>query len=593
MPDSFFLFQYLKSHPKLVLEKSIRIQSLKPCIIEFFTQNESFKLKKPILNQFSNPRENEPLKSSFENDLSFNSKEIQLKQHSNNSIDQFENYFPSHKEKEIIVHHFGLDGKLNDFNVILSEIRSEIRFKKIQDIPLNQNNENINKNYNFYSLEDSFITQNKRLSPELSHKIKNTMKNRILEIMNNTNSNKEKWNLLLMQIRNELWKEMKFMNRRQFLYFFRQSLAGAFQEEILKKNTDFSYASNESNNFNNSIDLNDNFILNNIDESNNKTLQLKNYLLDRGNILLTLKEKDELQKQLCVSRDWLNMTIRRLSIYHDQTKITKQSKQKFKNWIQLHKKLPSNDTEFNEVINLTGWNQDQLKKVILRAKNKQNSQSLIKNTIQKYLNNHNIDSISKWSNKEESDMDKLSIELNTDSSLLKNIALSKLSKLQKNHIMNDEEKNLVKKWYDKVGNRSPTRKEFQWLKSQTNWRSQQLSSYLYSLKLSNKTNQQITKETKQILRNWIKNHQYRNPTEDEKSLILKETGWSLSQLNHQLWLLLDPPGEITETSKNFIKEWINKNGLPDSYSKRYLMEETGWSRKQLNHQLKKINSQVE
>jgi len=147
----------------------------------------------------------------------------------------------------------------------------------------------------------------------------------------------------------------------------------------------------------------------------------------------------------------------------------------------------------------------------------------------------------------------------------------------------------IARYIDELG-RYPLRGERKDLETRTGLSSSQIRDILKHMKQKSGP---VTDESKKIVANWLHENKNRLPTDQERSQLLKETGWNGFQLTSQLRYMRDKQGVITEEIRQSIKEWLETIAWrsPTIQERRSMREELGLSRTQLNAQVRRLTKQ--
>lgn len=149
-------------------------------------------------------------------------------------------------------------------------------------------------------------------------------------------------------------------------------------------------------------------------------------------------------------------------------------------------------------------------------------------------------------------------------------------------------KELIKNFLKENNYQHPTNEQKEKLLNNLNISSRQLSKQINLLIQNPGT---ITKESKQILINWVNTHKTMSLTKEDRDYILKSTGWNRHQLNKQLQILRDQPGELNDQVKKILSDWaLNNNRYPTLEEKKTLQNETGLSHQQIIGQIRTLLS---
>uniref|UniRef100_A0A7S1KU25 Uncharacterized protein n=1 Tax=Percolomonas cosmopolitus TaxID=63605 RepID=A0A7S1KU25_9EUKA len=156
--------------------------------------------------------------------------------------------------------------------------------------------------------------------------------------------------------------------------------------------------------------------------------------------------------------------------------------------------------------------------------------------------------------------------------------------------VNQQTKDIVRSWLQDNNFRSPTHEERQQLLTETGWSSSQLSVQLFDLK---ETNGSITAEKERIIEEWIQLHK-RKPKGLEIQQIRDKTNLSRVQIYYLVRKIMDPPGKVTEETKEIVWQWLLKNdgGKPSKTQKGTLLNETGWNLEQLLYQMRQMRQKM-
>lgn len=143
-----------------------------------------------------------------------------------------------------------------------------------------------------------------------------------------------------------------------------------------------------------------------------------------------------------------------------------------------------------------------------------------------------------------------------------------------------EEKEFIFKWLKEHDFRSPTQEERKNIALKTGLARTQIQNQVTLLK---EANLDVTSFSKNKIFNWFKEHQ-RLPSPEEREQLKKDTGISRRQLNFQLYKLMDPKKIITESIRNKIHSFLQNNNFqfPNRSERKILLQETGISSRQLN-----------
>jgi len=114
----------------------------------------------------------------------------------------------------------------------------------------------------------------------------------------------------------------------------------------------------------------------------------------------------------------------------------------------------------------------------------------------------------------------------------------------------------------------------------------------------------INDTTKGLLREWLEGNLYRVPEGKERETLLQETGWSLAQLNHQIYQMRDKweneRALAIEDGKRkvlgvvegeaLVKQWLDdNNGRSPTRDERIMLQnQTGWTRKKITYRIRRI-----
>lgn len=149
-----------------------------------------------------------------------------------------------------------------------------------------------------------------------------------------------------------------------------------------------------------------------------------------------------------------------------------------------------------------------------------------------------------------------------------------------------QNKKIIKDWLVANGFRSPTSEERLILEQETGLSRDQVSKQI--LYMQDKSGR-ITEETKQIIRNWLKENPNKNPTSNDRIILQKETNCSQQQITNLIRSLRIPQGSITLEVKEYIKSWLinNNNKSPNNLERELLMKETNLSYDQLRNLIRR------
>lgn len=110
--------------------------------------------------------------------------------------------------------------------------------------------------------------------------------------------------------------------------------------------------------------------------------------------------------------------------------------------------------------------------------------------------------------------------------------------------------------------------------------------------LTNQLNQEISQEKKDLLQDWIRVNgiKIENLSQKEMKEAMELFGFSKSQLRQQLKFLSENSGEITENVKQIVRNWLinHNNESPNSKDRDELQKLTKLSRTQLNNLIYRI-----
>lgn len=118
---------------------------------------------------------------------------------------------------------------------------------------------------------------------------------------------------------------------------------------------------------------------------------------------------------------------------------------------------------------------------------------------------------------------------------------------------------------------------------------QQLSAIIFSMK---QVKGAISKDSKEIIKNWMKEHLGRMPNHSEKIQLELLTGLSRNQLTQQLHYHKYDPVVISESSKKLLRNWWTENNgkVPSKEERMLLIQKTGLTYQQLHTQIKLLRN---
>mmetsp|Transcript_9425 Transcript_9425/g.35010 ORF Transcript_9425/g.35010 Transcript_9425/m.35010 type:complete len:473 (-) Transcript_9425:127-1545(-) len=147
-----------------------------------------------------------------------------------------------------------------------------------------------------------------------------------------------------------------------------------------------------------------------------------------------------------------------------------------------------------------------------------------------------------------------------------------------------ENKEFIHQWLKKHDFRMPTQEERKNLTKHTGISRVQLHTQLQRLK---EINLPITDEAKEILSNWVEKYGLRMPTTQERKVLLRETKLSNTQIRQQLYRLIETKGSFTDDAKSIVRKFLetHNNMRPTLQQRRQLMQQTGLSTRQLSQAL--------
>jgi len=97
----------------------------------------------------------------------------------------------------------------------------------------------------------------------------------------------------------------------------------------------------------------------------------------------------------------------------------------------------------------------------------------------------------------------------------------------------------------------------------------------------------ITPEAREYLEQWMKQHDYKSPSSADYDRLQEHTNLSRSQLYTQVKLLKSPRQEVLQQHRNILLNWLKSHNfsLPNTQERSELQGQTGLSRNQINQQL--------
>jgi len=153
--------------------------------------------------------------------------------------------------------------------------------------------------------------------------------------------------------------------------------------------------------------------------------------------------------------------------------------------------------------------------------------------------------------------------------------------------LTEESKQIVSAWLEENDYRMPTKLERDSLREYTQWSRKQLTFQIESLRMAKR---RITDGDRQIVLEWLTSNGNRNPTPEERHVLMRETNLTPRQLAKAIWYLRDPPGQLTDEAKEYVQEWLLKHGMrnPSIEEKRDIQRHTGLNLEQIRAQIRAL-----
>jgi len=146
-------------------------------------------------------------------------------------------------------------------------------------------------------------------------------------------------------------------------------------------------------------------------------------------------------------------------------------------------------------------------------------------------------------------------------------------------------KKIIADWIHE-NKRQPSQQDKQLLQQQTGLDRKQLEHQIRGI-VDVKGN--VTADVKEMIKDWICQHNGQAPEGPERTQLQHATGLSRKQLSDQLYLILNPKGEITPEAKEMVLDRLQLNNFSLSTEEQdNLLERTGWNRKQLSRQIRNM-----
>lgn len=328
------------------------------------------------------------------------------------------------------------------------------------------------------------------------------------------------------------------------------------------------------------LDTQINKLIEKTNDENKDFKEIINTWLEKNNFRSpTSEERLELQNLTRMGRHRLNCALQRLREIRGE--VTEDIKIIISNWMKENNFRNPNKLEKEYLLQRTGISRTQLYYLI-----RKNMEHIPSDKIEQARI-----FVSNWADKNTTrpNKDEIAYLLQETQLALRQLNTMLQSLREKNGIISQESKNILKQWLHENDFRTKlTSKEKFLLLKQTGWNKNQLKA---QLRIMTEFQGEISAETQAILKNWINSNQGRSPNQEERKILIEQTGWSPSQLRHQIRMVLNPKGEITENSKSILRQWLveNKFNLPNREQRSHLLEITGWNTKQLLDQIKRMS----